>query len=153
MELSGIESIAEIAGSIATVLTLIYVGIQIKNNTMATRRAALGEVIDRQARWMTSLRENPDSMAVFLKGGRDYTSLSAEESFKYHLVLGEVFAYYASTVEEGATWGVKQETIEAAYRHMKEQMRAPGARAWWRERGRSDFSRDFAELVDDLIDD
>jgi len=152
MNLSTIQSIAEITAGIATVLTLIYVGIQIRNNTMVTRRAAIGEVIDRQARWTASLRENPDSLAVFLKGGRDYDSLSREESFKYHLVMVEAFAYYASTVEEGASWGVKQETIEAAYRHIKEHLRAAGARAWWRERGRTNFSMDFVKLVDDLMD-
>ena len=151
MELGAIQSIAEIAGSVATVLTLIYLAIQIRENTAASKREALDGLVDRLNQWTRSLRENPDLLDLYMKGNRDFDSLSYENKLKYHFILSELFMYCESALEHAKDSGIKQDSEEGTQKLLRQHLGQPGVMQWWEKLGRKSISRDYALLVDGLL--
>ena len=152
MELGNIQSIAEIGAGLATVITLIYLAAQIRDNTSSSKRAALDDYVDRLGRWMASLRSDPDSIALFIKGNTQFGSFSPEEKFRYHLTMGEFFGYCEAALGHAAADGLKAETRDRTYEQIKRQLSGHGAKEWWKDYGRKTCAKDFVALVDGLID-
>ena len=68
-------SLGEIIGAIATVATLLYLAIQIRSNTLASKRRALDNTIDRIARWSARLTESPDLLRAWIDGHQSFNRL------------------------------------------------------------------------------
>lgn len=153
MELSAIQSIAEIAGSIATVMTLIYLAIQIRENTATSKREALDGLVDRLNQWTRSLRENPDLLDLYTKGNLNFDSLSYENKLKYHFILSELFMYCESALGHAKDDGIKQESEEGTKNLLRQHLSQPGVVQWWEKLGKNSFARDYTVLVDGLLGD
>jgi hypothetical protein len=82
----------EFIGAIAVVVTLIFVGMQVRHSWEATREssliqqeAAADQVFEHMARWRSHIVNNQEVSSLFLKGGiRE--RLSDEESFRYEML-------------------------------------------------------------------
>ena len=64
-------NIADLIGFIATVVSLVYVAIQIRSNTSWKKREALESVIDRRATWSARVRENQELLELYIKGNNE----------------------------------------------------------------------------------
>ena len=78
MNLQDLASVAEIAGGTATLLTLIYLAVQVRENTSLSKRTALENYVDRLARWWSSLSADPELLSIYLEGDNDFCSLVHE---------------------------------------------------------------------------
>jgi hypothetical protein len=151
MDLEIIQSIAEIAGGLATVITLIYLALQVRENTAASKRATLDGYVDRLARWMTSLRENQEIIAIYLEGNLAFNDLDRDKKLRYHLLMSEMFSYCESALGHSEVNGLKKETRDATQRMILRHLSQPGAAQWWEGHGRKTCAKDFSDFVDDLI--
>lgn len=70
--LQEVASIAEIAGGFAVVISLIYVGLQLRQNTSAIRSATAQAVHDNYAAWYINLPNDPALNDLVIKGLQDY---------------------------------------------------------------------------------
>lgn len=68
MNWDAIGAIGEIVGAGAVVLTLIYLSIQLRQNTEALRSTAWQAIQDGEHQFDTSLVHDPQVLAVFLRG-------------------------------------------------------------------------------------
>ena len=68
MTINELGSLGEIIGAVATISTLLYLALQIRSNTLPTRRQALDDTIERLARWSTRLVDSPDLLRTWIDG-------------------------------------------------------------------------------------
>ena len=76
MNLNDLANIGQIVGALAVVVSLIYVALQIRQNTNAIRSAAAQTVHEHFASWYRLVSADPDLSQIVVNGLRDYSSLS-----------------------------------------------------------------------------
>jgi hypothetical protein len=151
MTIGDIGSLSELVGAIATVGTLIYVALQIRENTSWSKRQALESGIDRIISWQARLTENPEIMDVYLNGKEGYESFDEASRYRLNFIMIEILATLEALIEHGKTEAVKREALENSKNWIRRELEGSGTRIWWNEMGRERLSADYAGLIDDIL--
>lgn len=150
LKLSDIGSIAEIVGAVAIVVSLLYVGIQVSDSTLAVRSATANDTSAAMSEWYINIGSNSQATRIVLDGITDPESLSREETAQYIYMLHGLFleyqaAYYVS--EQGTLDFEMRQSLVNTLLGVREQ---PGFLKYWGQR-RDLFQPSFRAFVDDLI--
>jgi hypothetical protein len=86
-----ISILSEIVGSIAVVVTLIYLAIQIRDSAKASRSAAVTDATEGIQSWYQELGSNQATSKLFLSGMADPEALSRQEQFQFLMLVHSVF--------------------------------------------------------------
>ena len=81
-KLSDIANFSEIFGTIAIVVSLIFVGVQLQDSTRATRSASAIAASTATAQWYTTLGSSEQNSALFRNFMASPNSLSPEQRFQ-----------------------------------------------------------------------
>ncbi|MEP5624738.1 MAG: hypothetical protein ABJP82_19365, partial [Hyphomicrobiales bacterium] len=134
-----------------TIITLVYLAIQIRENTYTSKRAVLDEHVDRVGRWMASVRADQESTALLIRGNTQFDTFSDDDKFRFHLMLAEFLIYCEAALDHAAADGLKSESAVSTQHHIRRLLSGDGAKKWWRDYGRKSFASDFSHVVDELI--
>jgi len=143
------SAIAEIVSSVAVLVTLIYLSVQIQQNTEAihsqSRQAVLSSAQDE-----LFLRVQFPEMDMALV--KDEIPTQREQLMLNSWLVGALRArqfswlqYNAGTIDE-AQWNTEVVVISNV-------LSTPRARQWWEKIGRASFAPDFGAFVDGVIRD
>ena len=86
MNLSDVGNMAEAVAAVAVVISLVYLAIQIRQNTKAVRASSYQEVANGVTNFNSSLAQNKEMARIYLKGNEDPKQLSPEESLRFEMV-------------------------------------------------------------------
>lgn len=99
MDWIAVSAIAEVVGVIGILVSLIYLAVQIRQNTRqitnsieATRLAAFETNIESGNRIRELYILHPDLAELFLKGTRGYESLNGIDKFRFSMLLRNLFS-------------------------------------------------------------
>ncbi len=150
MDLASFANLAEIVGTAAIIISLIYVGIQVNDSTRAVRSATANETTSAISAWYNDIGNNQQAAELFARALRDPEPLSSGElaQFMYlahGLILEFQAAYYLS--EEGTLDLELRESITNNLAGVREM---PGFNLYWSQRG-SLFKPSFKEFVEDVL--
>jgi hypothetical protein len=87
MSLGEWASVASLVSAVAFVISVIYVSIQIRNNTRAVRASAFQQVVDSFAGISLDIAKDSNLVNLYLRASRDFASLSDVERTQYSLML------------------------------------------------------------------
>jgi hypothetical protein len=146
-------SIGELVGGVATIATLLYLALQIRANTLATKRQSLDDVIDRVIRWQSRLVESPDLIHSWRSGQASFNALPPDDQLRFAALSLEIFSVLESGIEAGKFGDIKPETAEAARALVANLTRSKGVQEWWETNGRNIMAADFVRDVDRISDD
>lgn len=150
LKLSDWASIAEVVGAIAIVISLIYVGIQVNDSTLAVRSSTATETSTAISSWYSDLGTNLQASEVFLRGITNPESLTPAETAQYIYMTHGLFFQYQSAyylAEEGTLDTELQQSLVNTLLGVRE---LPGFLMYWEQRGNL-FQPSFKDFVDDLI--
>jgi hypothetical protein len=82
MSIQDLGSVGEFVAAIATIATLIYLAIEVRRNTAATRSAAHQAQVDSTVGLHAMLANDPDIAGLILKANGDLSSLSPEDNLR-----------------------------------------------------------------------
>ena len=145
-----ISTLSEIVGSIAVVVTLIYLAIQIRDSAKASRSAAVTDATGGIQSWYQELGSNPTAAELFLDGMADPERLSRKEQFQFVMLVHSVFLGFQRSyfLSKAGTLDVElRDSIGTAVHAVNNQ---PGIHFYWRER-KIFFQPEFAEWVEQLL--
>lgn len=146
MTIQDLGSIGELVAAIATVATLIYLAVQIRANTTASKAEA------RRATRLSSSAVNlaivsDDSVArIFQVGLGDPSKLDAQEWVRFSFLMGEVIGNNAALYEEISAGILLEADFEPANAIITQFLRTPGGRKFWQQFGPT-FPGGFREFV------
>ena len=142
--------IAEIVGSAAVVVSLIFVGVQLRANTSATRSATASAASSSTSTWYNAMGTSPQASALFFNFMNDPDSLSPQERlqavFSVHGVLVN-FQTSFMLANEGTLDDQIKDTILEAVVVVKDK---PGFKYYWEQR-RAFFYNEFQAYVEQLM--
>ncbi len=150
LKLSEWASVAEIAGAFAVIVSLVYVGYQVNDNTSAIRSAAANDASVAMQSWYLEMGSNPQASRLWFDAMTSPEPLSTHDEFQFMMMMHAVLlgmqnSYLLS--QEGTIDAEFREAITTAIVAVKD---LPGMGRYWRQR-RDFFHEGFAVYVDGLL--
>jgi len=149
--LSELASIAEIIGAFAVVISLVYVGIQVRDSTGAVRAASANDANVALQNWYLEIGTDQQTSEIFYKALMSEEALLASEEFQFLMIFHGVFLGFQNSywlAEEGTLDRELLESLTVAVLGVKD---TPGFVRYWRQR-KSYLSSRFADYVDQLLE-
>ena len=140
----------EILGALGVILSLIFVGIQIRESNRATMSAMASASVDSISAWYVEIGNNDQSSRLFYQYLANPDSLLPEQKFQAVMNLHGLFLIFQNTyylANEGTLETQIQHTLTEAIAGVKEQ---PGLLLFWKQR-RSIFMEGFQDYVDSIL--
>jgi hypothetical protein len=157
MNWNALGAIGEIVGAVAVVITLIYVAVQMRQNsrqvaenTKVTRLAAREATQQAFSRFRRLIASSPDLAELYLKGCADYRALAVADRMRFGSLLQENllawnlrYLHIRDGLQEAETWERQKPLLVST-------LTQPGIRYWW-DRNKYIFDAAFVALLEDLI--
>ena len=156
--LEALGNIGDFIGGIAVVVTLIYLAVQVRQNTLQLRDSMkLSRIQARDvafqsfSEFRSKVVSNADVAELYLSGLRDPACLEPRDRLRFNLLAGELFYLLQTSLQRVTDLGGADvdETIRAL--GIESILRAPGMVKWWTE-NRSEFQPEFASVIDSRIE-
>lgn len=133
MTTADLANIAQALAAAATVLSLLFVGVQIRQNTRATQAAAHHSVSDSLNELNLMFAGNGDVTKIWLTGMQDRKALSPEEKWRFDSVM-RAYMHVCETMFVQTELGSGDDSIRLAEEDgIRTVMASPGSREWWDE--------------------
>ena len=150
IKLKKIALIVEILGGVAILISLIFVGIQLKDNTKATRSSTATATIGTMTDWYVTMGTNSEASSTFWKFLSDPNSMTKEEQLQHiynlhGLILTFQNSYYLAL--EGTLDERIPESLNQVIIGVKDQ---PGFQLYWKAR-KSIFFKEYRDYVDEIM--
>jgi len=152
MNWEAIGSIAEIIGAIGVIGSLLYVAIQIRDNSNTNRILQRQNATNQLAEFMDLLLLNPELAEIHDRGRVDPESLTTKELIRFRRLLRRGFWYLSAQHQQYVLGAIGEDEWNESFSVIKAYMTHRGVIEWWIDgHGRDTSSRSFAELVDKVI--
>jgi hypothetical protein len=137
----------EFAGSIAVFATLIYLAIQVRQNTHAERRSALDLSVRNFIAIRQAVFENSEVSSISFKGLNDPESLNEEESYRFRLWFYNCMLSFWHIYAQPSD--LKQELWNTQIPAVIRVIKSPGESAYWMQ-CRDEFVPAFRDEIDTI---
>jgi hypothetical protein len=154
MNWEAVGAIAEAVGVMAIFISLIYVAIQIRQNTEqvslsieANQLSAFERNLESSSHIREMLLLNPDVSKLLLDGFRSYADLETLEKLRFGLVLRNIFSSMQGAYIRHLAVGHNPEYFTGTERMLDDILQHNGVQEWL-EKHNPDWRPAFQELVD-----
>ena len=150
MPLEQLANIAEIVGVIIVVITLMFLTVQIRQNTRATKSASANESISTVSAWYREIGKSAQASTLFYNALADPESKSPDEWLQFVFALHGLFLAFQNSyylAREGTLDDRINQSLTEAIIGVKDQ---PGFQLYWRQR-KSIFFPEFQGYVEKVI--
>ena len=150
--LAEISQISQAIGSAAVVASLIFVGLQIRQNTKATRAASHHAVSEALNRINLMWARNGEMSRIWLSGQQDRNGLTPEDRWRFDSTL-RAYLHVCETMYTQADLGAGDQGIVCAEEAgIRSVFSSVAVREWWVENPFG-FSTEFRKYIDRLTGD
>ncbi|MDH3379233.1 MAG: hypothetical protein OEQ39_20095 [Gammaproteobacteria bacterium] len=150
MNWEAIGAIGEVVGALAVIATLLYLAVQIRQNTKAIKGTTLTAITEHK---QFELRWSSDIATAWRKSLTDPKSLTPDESWQMAEWLSSCFVARQNEFFQHKQGLIDDETWEASERIIKLALSGEWARNWWNEFGPKGFTENFVYVVDKVLSD
>ena len=148
MSIQDLGSIGELIAAIATILTLIYLAAQIRQNTKAVRSTALEKSGSRSMEISKLVAGNDEVASVVMAAFTGEDSLNELERFRLSFVYWVVFRSYEVTIALSKEGYIKASRYEGTINNLSIWTSISYFDDWW-ESAKLSFSDDLKAAVED----
>ena len=147
MTLQDLGNIGEFAAAIATLITLIYLAAQIRQNTRAVRSSAFQQVIDSFSAISLEIGLNREVSEILDRADNDYSSLDSLQRRRHWSILLSLFRRAESVFFQSEQGTLQVESWEGIREFLRSVLQGQGGRQFWDENSFS-FNSRFREFVE-----
>jgi hypothetical protein len=139
---------AELFAAFGVLFSLIYLGLQIRQNTKWLRQQAFQLSTNEIRRWTSRIADSEPSAQLWLKGVQNYDELDQVELIRFSMIIFEQLSVYSTYLlhDEDEMLGL----LESAEVNIGAWIRAGWFQKWW-SGWQVQFPPEFRRYVDDLI--
>ncbi len=147
MTLQDLGSIGEFLGAVGIIVTLVYLAIQIRQNTRAVRSAAREEILRDMHGFISLVASDSDTADFYERGLADSRDFSRAERLRFSLLLTRFFYSFGRMYDLRRDGSLDLESWEAHQEILRWMIKQPGVKRWW-PNARSQIPASFAEFVE-----
>lgn len=151
MKLEKWALIAEIVGAVAVVVSVLYVGIQVRENSATLEAASVQAVSDSLTEFTASVARDADASHIWNTGLQEgLDSLSAEELGRFNLLMVAMVRRMENVFFQHRQGFIPEEQWLGLQAGNDFILLSDGGQQWWANPGvRSLYSPSFGEFIDD----
>ncbi len=149
MNLEQFAYLGTILSGIGVIATVIYMSIEIRNNTSAVRASAFQEVVNSFASISFDIAKDKNLTELFLRAGRNVAALSEVERTQYNFMLLSFLRRAESVYFQSEVRTLHERHWSGIRASIAWVMASPGARASWSEI-KNRFNPQFSAFIDGL---
>jgi hypothetical protein len=127
--LQDLGSLGEFVAAIATLATLIYLAVQIRQNTRTVRTATYQSVADASIRVPELILANPHLERIYRLGRRDLSQLSDEERPQFRLLVDQFMNVYETMFLQYERGTLDEDFWRARMSGLRGLLSQPGVRS------------------------
>lgn len=146
-------AIAELAGAIGVIASLVYLAGQVRASTRAASVAAKLDSTDLLNKFIDVLINDPQLNDIYMRGINDLDSLSREEYFRFSNMALKAFWFFSAGYYQYRRKTIDDDEYHETLVVLRYWLRGAGCRSWWERLGRSSMSPSFASYVDAQMQD
>ncbi|MCB1690072.1 MAG: hypothetical protein KDI33_16370 [Halioglobus sp.] len=146
MNFESLGNIGDFIGGIGVIVTLAYLALQIRQNTIATKADSYQSVVALASEWSRDLSLNAEICDIMDRGARDYSSLDRVEELRFNLAMSSYFRNMENLHHKFISGNVDATVWQGWSNRTLAFIRAPGTSAWW-DLNASAFSPAFRDFI------
>ena len=158
MNWDAVGTVAEVVGAVAVVVSLVYLAVQIRQNTRqveeqgrAQRFSALGVLFDNWRNFRTNVIADARVANIWRRGNEDRSQLDEDDRVVFDLLMVDLMWGFAANwmvgVDEGLGSYLRDDISDNLLIYA-----TPGFRAWWQNSPhRTEYPREFVSFVEELL--
>lgn len=123
MNWDAIGAVADAIGALVVIVTLVYLTIQLRQNTKAIEHSTDRGVFEDAYKWMYTLIEHPEIAELYVAGMKGEAQ-STSDRLRFSLLLNTLFVHWNHAFDAGAFDIVNNAQIEGV-------LSRPGGAAYW----------------------
>jgi len=149
--LDHLANLAEIFAAVLVIVSLVYVGVQIKQNTSALRSNTAHNTSEGFTDLYLILARSREMADIFARGTRDYESLDSIEKIQFFAYFQKFFRTYENAYYQYTRSALEVEPFDGLTKQLEMVSSLPGVKRYWRER-KNWYNQDFQNFVDNMFD-
>ena len=150
MSLEDLGNIGEFVAAVAVVVSLIYLAVQIRQNTRSVRTASYQALTTSMSNYLETISRDREAASMFLRGLEDPGKLDDEDALRFVTTCMNVFNNFENLFYQRRQAMIESEFSERWKRVMRWYLRQSGVVAWWQHNKRM-FSETFQTHVDEQL--
>ncbi len=150
MDLATLAQLGEFFGGVGVVLSLIYLGIQVRGNTKSQQADITARVVDRMAGMQSVYGTDGEANALFNQGISDPTKMTMHDRTRFMWLLTEFFGAMEFLMQQHRAGNIDEETWERWAGTFDWWLTWPGVQAYWVGRA-IPFTKTFTAYVEERI--
>lgn len=147
--LDALGDIGDFLGGIAVVISLVYLGIQVRQNTRAVRASGRRDVVD-SFRTINRLLIDPSVARTFSNGLASFPNLPFEERSRFNALMNEHTLFFQSAFALYESGQLEAETYFAYREWVAVTLASPGGSTWWDD-ARAVYAKRVVEAIDERV--
>ena len=148
MDWDAIGAMAELAGALGVIASLIYVATQIRHSTRASSVEAKLATTGMLNEFMNMFIEDPELNDLFLRGRASTANLAEGEFPRFSNLVQKLFWFYSAGYFQHRTGTLHEDDWREIESIVEWWLDGEGVREWWHRFGRRRFGRSFVGLVE-----
>lgn len=136
MNWDAIGAIGEVVGAIAVVVSLIYLAVQIKDNSKLLKMASDDSLMSRYAASLSLVAQTPENAYVFNRGMKDPESLTEDQLAHFGYMIGLIMTQIDYTYRQHQDGRISNEQWARIAIIVENYFSTTGVRQWWEKIGR-----------------
>ena len=154
MTLQDLGNIGEFIGAIGVVASLVYLALQIRQNTehlsqntRSVRAASFHATSSLLAQFFSTVNGDQELSRIFRIGLEDPNSLDPDARERFKNTVGQMFSYLQDVFHQHREGLLEGELWESRHANIVSYLAEPGVQEFWQQR-RGMYTRSFRALVD-----
>ncbi|MFK8048064.1 MAG: hypothetical protein AB8B81_06510 [Halioglobus sp.] len=149
--LDTLGNLGDFIGGIAVVITLIYLAVQVRQNTLALKAASWQEVVA-GAREAARFRSDPAIVPAWARGLSNYPNMSVQDISDFSRVITDEALFFQGVIALYRSRQLEESVYSAYLNWFVSILATPGGSEWWARIGRPIFVLEMVEEIDKHLD-
>lgn len=152
MNWEAVGAMGEIVGALAVFATLVYLAIQIRQNTRAVRAAALDSSIQAASLIRSDMFKSEELSQLFLLGNENPEDFNEVQRYRYRNLVSNMMWALWNFYSQSRYADLSQDSWESQKYVAARILNTPGGAWYWKNYSR-EFEDDFVEAVNQIVED
>ena len=149
--LEQLANIGEVVGAIAVVVSLVYVAMQIGQNTRAIRANTFQSIVDSLTNGIADIARDPETTRIWISGLTADEELRKVERGQFRLLILMAVRKWENAFYQTQQGTLEKRQWEGISQDIRSIVTQPGFLVWW-DNAPDVVSREFREYIQSEID-
>jgi len=134
---------------LAVLVTLVYLAMQIRQNTKSVQAAAVDSANSQVSRIREVIFADADVANMYRRGTEDPASLSQDDTIRYRLLIHNIMLSLSNSITQASVSGLSKTGSEVELPILCRVVATAGGRWFW-DAYRDEFEESFQRIIDDI---